>query len=179
MSSGHDLTTIKPKTTSLYLSRNSRSNSGSYFLRPKCFQPKTSKSPCIRLGNEKGQKKVSANEPKWTQDPSKHQHWPFQTTLPSTKTIGDPSRGLWPSLRKSQIWSFLECGNRTLRRLPTTQSSNEWFKLFCTVIWHYSRPFLPKTTSLDLSRNSRTNPVPWMNPPKCSEPKTSNRHAYA
>merc|ERR1711928_67789 len=57
MSSGHDLTTIKPKTTNFYLSRNSRSNSAGSLLPPKCFQPKSSKSPCIRLGNKKCQKK--------------------------------------------------------------------------------------------------------------------------
>merc|ERR1712116_99860 len=74
ISSGHDLTTIKPKTTNFYLSRNSRSNSASPLLPPKCSEPKISKLPCIRLGNEKCLKKVSSNETKTRQDPSKHQN---------------------------------------------------------------------------------------------------------
>ena len=94
--SGYDLAPIKPKTTSLYLSRNNWSNSAPAGLPPKCFQPKISKSPCICLGNIKCQKKVSANEPKWRQDPSKHQHWPFQTAFQSTKVIRDPPRGFRP-----------------------------------------------------------------------------------
>merc|ERR1712055_173080 len=74
MSSGHDLTTIKPKTTNFYLSRNSRSNSGGSLNPPKCFQPKISKSPCICLGNEKCPKKVSSKDPTTRQEPSKHQN---------------------------------------------------------------------------------------------------------
>ena len=150
MSSTYDLTTIKPKTTSLNLSRNFRSNSVCSLLPPKCFQPKTSKSPCIRLGNEKGQKKVSANEPKWTQDPSKHQNRPFQTTLPSTKTIWDPSRGFWPSLRKSQILPFLECGNRLFNVVSDFSKINEISKLFCISSGSDLAPILPKTTGLNL-----------------------------
>ena len=119
--SGSDLAPIKPKTTSLYLSRKNWSNSRPRTFQPKCSEPKTSKSPCICIGNEKGQKKVSANEPKTGQDPSKHQNWPFQTTFQSTKVIRDHSRGFLPNLRKSQILPFLECGNRTLRPLPTYQ----------------------------------------------------------
>ena len=98
---GHQWRAIKPKTASLYLSRNSRSNSGGSLNPPKCFQPKISKSPCIRLGNEKGQKKVSANEPKRRQDPSKHQNWPFQTTSQSTKVIRNPPRGFRPKKKKN------------------------------------------------------------------------------
>ena len=62
--SGYDLATIKPKTTSLNLSRNFRSNSGAGKNPAKCFQPETSKSPCKCLGNENGQNKMSSNEPK-------------------------------------------------------------------------------------------------------------------
>ena len=96
------MTTIKPKTTNFYLSRNPRYNSGRSLLPPKCFQPKISKSPCICLGNIKCQKKkVSANEPKWRQDPSKHLNWPFQTAFQSTKVIRDPPRGFRPKPSKS------------------------------------------------------------------------------
>ena len=100
ISSGYDLAPIKPKTTSLYLSRNNWSNSAPAGLPPKCFQPKTSKSPCICLGNEKCPKKVSANDPKTWQEPLDHQHWPFQTTFQSTKVNQDPSRGFRPKKKK-------------------------------------------------------------------------------
>ena len=135
--SGSDLATVLPKTTIIYLSRNSRSNSGTGILPPKCSEPKTSKSPCIRLGNEKGQKKVSANGPKARQDPSKHHNQPFQTTFQSTKVIRDPSRGFRPKLRKSQILSFLECGNRTLRPLPTYQRFNWGFPSLSRSLGHW------------------------------------------
>jgi len=62
--SRYDLAPIKPKTTSLYLSRNNWSNSAPRQLPPKCFQPKTSKSPCICLGNEKWPKKSVCKWPK-------------------------------------------------------------------------------------------------------------------
>ena len=42
------------------------------------------------------QKKVVSNEQKPTQNPSKHQREPFQTTFQSTQTNRDPPRGLWP-----------------------------------------------------------------------------------
>ena len=71
---GYDLATIKPKTTSLNLSRNFRSNSGTGKNPAKCFQPETFKSPCIWLGNENGQKKMSSNEPKSMQNSLIHHH---------------------------------------------------------------------------------------------------------
>jgi len=68
-----------------------------------------------------GQQKVSSNEPKTMQHPLKHQNKPFQTTFQSTKVIRDHSRGFLPTFKKCPILPFLECGNRTLRPLPTYQ----------------------------------------------------------
>ena len=53
-----------------------------------------------------GQKKVSSNEPKTMQHPSKHQNKPFQTTSQSTQVIRDPSRGLRQNKKKSKILTF-------------------------------------------------------------------------
>ena len=94
------------KRKKFYLSRSSMWIKGTAELPPKCFQPETSKLPCIWLGNENGQNKMSSNGPKSMQNPLIHHHWPFQTTSQSTKAIRDPNRGFRPKKKKSQILSF-------------------------------------------------------------------------
>ena len=146
--SGYDLATIKPKTTSLNLSRNFRSNSGTGKNPAKCFQPETSKSPCIWLGNENGQNKMSSNGPKSMQNPLIHHHWPFQTTSQSTKAIRDPNRGFRPKKKKSQILSFsssdkdrprLNCQRQPRLKLTRTVTPHmehlAWAKRFHNKSW--------------------------------------------
>ena len=73
ISSGSYLSPVLPQTTSLYLSRNNWSNSGTKKLPPKCSEPKISKSPYICLGNESWSKKSVF---KWT----KNKAGPFRTS---------------------------------------------------------------------------------------------------
>ena len=126
----HQIGGFLVKTKRFYLSRSSLWIMSSTELPPKCFQPETSKLPCICLGKEKVQNKVSANEPKSMQNPLKHQHWPFQTTSQSTKVIRDPSRGFRPKKKKSKIWSF-----SSLRRHSQNQSGF-FFHFLNMLVYH-------------------------------------------
>ena len=137
------------------------------------FSTQNLKSPCIWLGNEIGQKKMSSNEPKSMQNPLKHQHWPFQTTFQSTKVIWDPHGGFRPK-EEEKIQNF----DIFFRADPPCQHINGskiWSSLFC-ISWGYDLATIkPKTTSLNLSRNSRSNSATGNNPE--SRPKKKKKIA--
>ena len=119
------------------------------------------------------QKKVSANDPKTWQEPLKHHNWPFMTTFQSTKVIRNPPRGFWPKKKKSQILPFLECENWLFNRASDFLEFSEIFKLEWIMSESDLVPFLPKTTSLYLSRNNWSNSAPSQLPAKCFQPKIS------
>ena len=61
-----------------------------------------------------------------TIDTSKHQQRPIQTTFQSTKTIPGVPRRLWPSLRRSKIFNFLEIGQVTMTPRGSIGNFNFW-----------------------------------------------------
>ena len=61
-----------------------------------------------------------------TIDTSKHQQRPIQTTFQSTRTIPGVPRRLWPSLRRSKIFNFLEIGQVTMTPRGSIGNFNFW-----------------------------------------------------
>ena len=155
--SGSDLAPIKPKTTSLYLSRNNWSNSGAKKLPPKCFQPKTSKSPCICLGNEKWPKKSVCKWPKNVAGTLKTSQLTISDNFSINKSHQKPSQRLLTKKKKSQILPFLECENWLFNRASDFLEFSEIFKLEWIMSGSDLGPFLPQTTSLYLSRKNWSN----------------------
>ena len=69
--------------------------------------------------------------------------------------------------------SFLEFENRLFNIFSDFSKITEIFKLECFVLGGDLSPFLPKTTSIYLSRNNWSNSASDKLPPKCFQPKIS------
>ena len=79
--------------------------------------------------------------PESTKTTPKHQNNNNQSVFQPTKSIGDPSKGVWHSFGKSQILPILECGNRTFKT-PQLFLKKYWsLKLFAILSGHERRPF--------------------------------------
>ena len=118
--SGSDLGPFLPKTTSLYLSRKIWSNSAPSQLPAKCFQPKTSKLPCICLGNEKCPKKSVCKWPKNVAGAFKTSKLTISDNFSINKSHQEPSQELPTKKKKNSDFAIFR-----VRKL--TFQSRLWF----------------------------------------------------